>query len=120
MLDAKLLLLESLTWSACTISVGDPSLRTRANHSSHRHGVENVAASVLQARLDDRTGIDAFLPDADGLVQTIDVDSALRLLEFVHGTSLAVGERISQRNILGTATGRYVILHVADRVLRAR
>lgn len=33
--------------------------------------------------------------------------------------SLAIGERISQRDVLGTTAGRHVILHVADRVLRA-
>lgn len=32
----------------------------------------------------------------------------------------AVGERIAQRDVLGAAAGRHVILHVAHRVLRAR
>lgn len=108
-----------LYWSARTVDVGDPSLRTRANHGPYGHGIENVATSVLQARFDDRARIDAFLPDAHQFVRTVDVDSALRLFDLVRGTSLAVGEWISQRNVHGTAAGRHVILDVTNGVLRA-
>lgn len=108
-----------LYWSAYTVDVGDPSLRTRANHSSYGHSIENVATSVLQARFDDRARIDAFLPNAYQFVRTIDVDSALRLFYLVHETSFAIGEWISQRNVFGAATGRHVIVDVTNGVLRA-
>lgn len=106
-----------LYWSAYTVNVGDPSLRTRANHGPYRHGIENVATSVLQARFDDWARIDAFLSDAYQFVRTIDIDSTLRF--FVRETPIAIGEWISQRNIFGTTTGRHVILDVTNGILRA-
>lgn len=109
-----------LTRPAYSVDVGDPSLRTCADHGPHWHGVENVAASVLQARLDDGARIDAFLPDAHQFIRAVEVDSAFRLAQFFHRTSFTVGEWISQREVLRTATGSYMILHVADRVLRTR
>jgi len=109
----------SLTWSAYSIDVRDPSFWARADHGPHRYSVENVAARVLQAGFDNWAGIDALLPNAHQLVRAIDVDSALRFLDLVRGMSFAVRERISQRYILGTAAGRHVILHIADRVLCA-
>lgn len=108
-----------LYWSAYTVNVSDPPLRTRANHGPYRHGIENVATSVLQARFDDWARIDAFLSDAYQFVRTIDIDSTLRLFDLVRGTSIAIGERISQRNIFGTTTGRHVILDVTNGILRA-
>lgn len=108
-----------LTWSAYTIDVRNPSLWARADHGPYRYGIQNVATCVLQARLDDGTGIDALLPDAHQFIGAVNVEPAFRLLDLVHGVSFAVGERISQRYILGATTGHRVILHVADRILRA-
>lgn len=109
-----------LTWSAYSVDVGDPSLWTRAYHGPHWHSIKDVAASVLQTRLDDGARIDAFLPDTYQFIRTVDVDSALRFVGFFHKTSFAIGEWISQRKVLRTATGSYVILHIANRVLRTR
>lgn len=84
-----------LTWPAYSVDVGDPSLWTRADHSTYGYGIENVATSVLQARLNHWTGIDALLTDAHQFIRAVDVDSAFGLLDLIHEMSFAVGEGIS-------------------------
>lgn len=109
-----------LDWPADAVNVSSPALWTRAGHCPDRNRVQNVAACVLQTRSNNRAGIDALIPNAHQFVSAVHICSTFGLVKFCRGTVFAVRVRVSSRNILGAATGRQVVLDVADSVLSAR
>lgn len=57
-----------LYWPANTVDIGDPTLRTGANHGPYGYRIENITTSVFETWFYDRARIDAFLPNAHQLV----------------------------------------------------
>ena len=108
------------TWSTNSFGIGDPSGRASADHGSHRYGIEHGALSAFHARSNNWARLDALLIDAGQLGRAVRVFSAFGLVWYANRCSLAVRERITQGQVLGTATGSRVVGYVANSVLGTR